>query len=98
MPEVRFTGTDNLTCTSHVLRMYSEEELMAIARDNAGPGCRHLGTGRPVGRRRRRALRLFPNSDTWSVKTNQIEARDLEVTGGGAADGPWCLWRGLEVA
>ena len=40
----------------------------------------------------------FPNSDTWSVKTNRIEPRDLGVTGDGAAGGPWCLWRGLEAA
>jgi hypothetical protein len=153
MPEVRFTGTDNLTCTSHVLRMYPEEELMTIAWYNAGvrvvdisglvglsagidEGLGNVGPGmKEIG------YAYFPNSDTWSVKTNRIEpdgsfffygndlnrgldvyrfdagaqaaaeggawvtpeqalarARDLGVTGDGAASGPWCLWRGLEAA
>jgi hypothetical protein len=84
-PGVRETGTANLTCTSHVLRMYPEQELMTIAWYNAGvrvvdisglagvsvgvdetqgnltPGMREVG------------YYYFPDSDTWSVKTNAIE-------------------------
>ncbi|MGH2663387.1 MAG: LVIVD repeat-containing protein [Actinomycetota bacterium] len=84
-PGVRETGTSNLTCTSHVLRMYPEHGLMTIAWYNAGvrvvdisglvglsvgvdetqgnltPGMKELG------------YYYFPDSDTWSVKTNVIE-------------------------
>jgi hypothetical protein len=86
MPDVRFTGTANLTCTSHVLRMYPDEQIMTIAWYNAGvrvvdisgligasvgidetlgnvgPGMREVG------------FHYFPDSDTWSAKTNRIEA------------------------
>ncbi len=85
-PGVRQTGTGNLTCTSHVMRMYPEHGLMTIAWYNAGvrvvdisglaglsagvdetqgnltPGMKELG------------YYYFPDSDTWSVKTNAIEA------------------------
>ncbi len=150
MPEVQLT-TDNLTCTSHVLRMYPEHGLMTIAWYAAGvrvvdisglvgislgvdEGAGNVGAGmKEVG------YHYFPNSDTWSVKTNKIEAdgsfylygndlnRGLDVyrfsasaapaTDGGtwlsagqaaapaptasaldAATGPYCLYRGLEVA
>jgi hypothetical protein len=85
MPEFRFTGTDNLTCTSHVLRMYPDQQVMTIAWYNAGvrvvdisglvgvsvgvdPTIGNVGPGmREVG------YHYFPNSDTWSVKTNRIE-------------------------
>jgi hypothetical protein len=85
MPEVRFTGTENLTCTSHVLRMYPDERLMTIAWYNAGvrvvdvsglvglsagvdEGAGNVGVGmKEIG------YAYFPNSDTWSVKTNEIE-------------------------
>jgi hypothetical protein len=85
MPEVRFTGTGNLTCTSHVLRMYPDQQLMTIAWYNAGvrvvdisglagisvgvdEGAGNVGQGmKEIG------YYYFPNSDTWSVKTNRIE-------------------------
>jgi hypothetical protein len=103
MPELRLTGTDNLTCTSHVLRMYPDEELMTIAWYNAGvrvvdisglagvsvgvdEGAGNVGQGmKEIG------FAYFPNSDTWSVKTNRI-----------AADGSFYFYgndlnRGLDV-
>jgi hypothetical protein len=83
--EVRFTGTDNLTCTSHVLRMYPEQKVMTIAWYNAGvrvvdiSGLVGLSVGADetagnvgVGMREL-GYAYFPNSDTWSVKTNRIE-------------------------
>ncbi|HEX2025538.1 MAG TPA: hypothetical protein VHH92_03990, partial [Actinomycetota bacterium] len=85
MPDVRFTGTGNLTCTSHVLRMYPEEKVMTIAWYNAGvrvvdiSGLVGLSAGVDetagnvgVGMREL-GYAYFPNSDTWSVKTNRIE-------------------------
>jgi hypothetical protein len=86
MPEFRFTGTGNLTCTSHVLRMYPKHALMTIAWYNAGvrvvdisglvgvsvgvdEGAGNVGPGmREVG------YYYFPNSDTWSAKTDRIQA------------------------
>jgi hypothetical protein len=85
MPEVQLT-TDTLTCTSHVLRMYPEHGLMTIAWYAAGvrvvdisglvgvslgvdEGIGNVGVGmKEIG------YYYFPNSDTWSVKTNKIEA------------------------
>jgi hypothetical protein len=84
MPEVQLAA-DNLTCTAHVLRMYPEQQLMTIAWYNAGvrvvdisgltgvsagldEGVGNVGMGmREVG------FYYFPNSDTWSVKTNRFE-------------------------
>jgi hypothetical protein len=153
MPDIRPTGTDNLTCTSHVLRMYPEERLMTIAWYNAGVRVVDIsglvgvsaGIDETVGNvgpgMREIGYAYFPNSDTWSVKTNRIEpdgsfffygndlnrgldvyrfdagaeassqggtwatpdqalarARELNVTATSGATGPWCLWRGLEIA
>ncbi len=76
---------NSLACTSHVLKMYPEQKLMTIAWYNAGvrvvdisgligisvgptPAVGNLGAGmKEVG------YYTFPNSDTWSVKTNRIE-------------------------
>ena len=77
--------THNLTCTAHVFRVYPEQRLMTIAWYEAGvrvvdisnlvgvaagvsEGQGNLGMGmREIGYYR------FPDSDTWSVKTNRIE-------------------------
>lgn len=78
------TGGDSLTCTSHVLRMYPKQKLMTIAWYNAGvrvldisglagasvgavPEAGNVGAGiKEIG------YYYFPNSDTWSAKTNKI--------------------------
>ena len=84
MPEVQL-ATDNITCTSHVLRMYPEEKLMTIAWYNAGvrvvdiSGLMGVSVGveESVGNvgigMKEIGYYYFPNSDTWSVKTNRIE-------------------------
>ena len=89
IPEARpagdgVVGGDSLRCTSHVLRMYPDEEIMTIAWYNAGvrvidisglagvsagvtPETGSLGMGmKEIGHY------YFPNSDTWSAKTNRI--------------------------
>jgi hypothetical protein len=85
MPEFRFTGTDNLTCTSHVLRMYPDQQDMTIAWYNAGVRVVDIsglvgvsvGVDETVGNvgpgMREVGYHYFANSDTWSVKTNRIE-------------------------
>jgi hypothetical protein len=152
MPEVR-PAVDNFTCTSHVLRMYPDSELMTIAWYDAGvrvvdiselvgislgidEGAGNVGQGmKEVG------FFYFDDADTWSVKTNRIEAdgsfymygndlnRGLDVyrfeaaapaaadtgtwftaeeylawaqangiAGATAGQGPYCVYRGAEVA
>ena len=84
MPEVQLT-TDNLTCTSHVLRMYPEHGLMTIAWYAAGVRVVDisgligvsLGAEESVGNvgagMKEVGYAYFSNSNTWSVKTNKIE-------------------------
>ena len=101
IPEVR-TQPYNNRCTSHVLRMHPDKKIMTIAWYSAGvrvidisnligvsagvAETGSLGMGmREVGWYR------FPNSETWSAKTNRI-----------AADGSFFLFasdhtRGLDV-
>ena len=97
------TGGVSLTCTSHVLRMYPKQKLMTIAWYNAGvrvidlsgllgvsvgaaPDVGSIGAGmKEIG------YYYFPNSDTWSAKTNKF-----------AKDGSFYLYgndmeRGLDV-
>lgn len=96
-------GGDALTCTSHVLRMYPKQKIMTIAWYNAGvrvidisglagvsvgaaPEVGNVGAGmKEIG------YYYFPNSDTWSAKTNKF-----------AKDGSFYLFgndmnRGLDV-
>jgi hypothetical protein len=96
-------GGDSLTCTAHVLRMYPKQKLMTIAWYNAGvrvidisglvgvsagaaPEVGSIGAGmKEIG------YYYFPNSATWSAKTNKI-----------AKDGSFYLYgndmnRGLDV-
>jgi hypothetical protein len=86
MPAARFTGLGNITCTSHVLRMYPEQKVMTIAWYNAGvrvvdisgligvsagavETLGNVGAGmKEIG------YHYFSDSDTWSAKTNKIEA------------------------
>ena len=84
MPDVQLQS-DTLTCTSHVLRLYPEEELMTIAWYAAGVRVVDIsnligvsvGADRTVGNvglgMEEIGYQFFPNSDTWSVKTNRIE-------------------------
>jgi hypothetical protein len=84
MPEIRFTGVDNLTCTSHVLRMYPEQGLMTIAWYNAGVRVVDISglVGVSVGAdessgnvgagMKEIGYYYFPNSDTWSVKAHKF--------------------------
>ena len=84
MPEIQ-PAVDNLTCTSHVLRMYPEQKLMTIAWYNAGVRVVDIsglmgvsvGVDESIGNvgmgMREIGYYYFPNSDTWSVKTNKIE-------------------------
>ncbi|MGH2654858.1 MAG: LVIVD repeat-containing protein [Actinomycetota bacterium] len=86
MPDVRFTGTANLTCTSHVLRMYPDDQMMTIAWYNAGVRVVDISglVGASVGidetlgnvgpGMREVGFHYFPDSDTWSAKINRIEA------------------------
>lgn len=85
MPETR-VASGNLTCTAHVLRIHPEQALMTIAWYEAGvrvvdlssligvstgvtPATGNVGAGlKEVGHYQ------FDNSDTWSVKTNKINA------------------------
>jgi hypothetical protein len=86
IPEVRPALSKALRCTSHVLRFYPERKLMTIAwysagvrvvdvsglagvsagalaqAGNVGPGMREIG------------YYALPDSDTWSAKTNRVEA------------------------
>jgi hypothetical protein len=77
---------DGTTCTSHVLRIYPEQEMLTIAW--YGQGVRVLdisgladfegtpasvGIGDGVGMREVGHF-VFPDSDTWSFKTNRIAA------------------------
>jgi hypothetical protein len=85
MPSIRPTGTTNLTCTSHVLRMHPKEKLMTIAWYNAGVRVVDISgligvsagaaeTSGNVGAGMKEiGYHYFANSDTWSVKTNRIE-------------------------
>jgi hypothetical protein len=77
---------DGTTCTSHVLRIYPEQEMLTIAWYGQGvrvldisglatvegsPATVAVGDGagmREVGHY------VFPDSDTWSFKTNRIAA------------------------
>lgn len=77
-------GGESLTCTSHVLRMYPKQKVMTIAWYNAGvrvidisglaglsvgasPSVGSVGAGmKEIG------YYYFPNSDTWSAKTNKF--------------------------
>jgi hypothetical protein len=77
-------GGHSLTCTAHVLRMYPKQKLMTIAWYNAGvrvidisglagfsvganPAAGSIGAGmKEIG------YYYFPNSDTWSAKTNKF--------------------------
>jgi hypothetical protein len=77
-------GGDSLTCTAHVLRMYPKQKIMTIAWYNAGvrvidisglagvsvgvsPAAGSVGAGmKEIG------YHYFPNSDTWSAKTNRF--------------------------
>ena len=83
IPDVR-PATDNLTCTAHVLRLHPDEAIMTIAWYDAGvhvvdiSGLIGVGAGTaqtgPVGvGMKELGYYSFPNSDTWSVKTNKIE-------------------------
>jgi hypothetical protein len=84
MPEVR-PATDNLTCTSHVLRMYPAHGLMTIAWYDAGvrvvdiSGLAGISVGVDEGGgnvgvgMKELGYYYFENADTWSVKTNRIE-------------------------
>jgi hypothetical protein len=86
MPSIRATGTSNLTCTSHVLRMHPKEKLMTIAWYNAGVRVVDIsgligvsvGAAENVGNvgagMKEIGYHYFSDSDTWSVKTNRIEA------------------------
>jgi hypothetical protein len=76
-------------CTSHVLRMYDEQELMTIAWYSQGvrvldlsgladfeptlPGDATLAFGDGVGMTEIGSY-VFPDADTWSFKTNEIAA------------------------
>ncbi len=88
-PDGAETGDRLDTCTSHVLRMYPDQKLMTIAWYNAGVrvidisqmvGASLGGTGtgmREIGFYRfaaQAAAGSRPTSDTWSFKTNKIEA------------------------
>ncbi|MDQ3991255.1 MAG: hypothetical protein M3245_02940 [Actinomycetota bacterium] len=86
MPSARFTGTSNITCTSHVLRLHPDEKIMTIAWYNAGVrvvdisglvgvsvGATEAGGNVGAGMREI-GYHYFSNSDTWSAKTNRIEA------------------------
>ena len=84
MPDVQLQS-DTLTCTSHVLRLYPEQKLMTIAWyaagvrvvDISGLTGISVGADRTVGNvgvgMKEIGYQFFPNSDTWSVKTNKIE-------------------------
>lgn len=84
MPEAR-PAVNNLTCTSHVLRMYPEHELMTIAWYDAGVRVVDIsglagvsvgvepGTGNVGAGMREVGFYWFDDADTWSVKTNRIE-------------------------
>ena len=77
---------DGTTCTSHVLRVYPEQEMLTIAwygqgvrvldisglADFAGTPA-SVGIGDGVGMREVGHY-VFPDSDTWSFKTNRIAA------------------------
>lgn len=96
-PDGEDTGDRLETCTSHVLRMHEDEQIMTIAWYNAGVrvidisrlgGLTVGGTGTGM---REIGFYRFPNSDTWSAKTPKI-----------AADGSFYLFgndiaRGLDV-
>jgi hypothetical protein len=77
---------DGTTCTSHVLRIYPDQEMLTIAW--YGQGVRVLdisglataegsaatvAVGEGVGMREVGSY-VFPDSDTWSFKTNRIAA------------------------
>ncbi len=84
MPEVR-PATDNLACTSHVLRFYPKQKLMSIAWYEAGVRVVDvsglvgvsLGLTPDVGNigmgMKEIGYYTMPNADTWSAKTNKIE-------------------------
>lgn len=77
-------GGDSLTCTSHVLRMYPKQQVMTIAWYNAGvrvidiSGLAGISVGAngavgSVGAGMKEiGYYYFPNSDTWSAKTNKF--------------------------
>ena len=78
-------AADNITCTSHVLRLYPEQKLMTIAWYEAGVRVVDISglTGVSVGANeevgnigmgmKEIGYFYFENSDTWSAKTNRIE-------------------------
>jgi hypothetical protein len=84
MPEVR-PATDNIICTSHVLRFYPKQKLMTIAWYEAGVRVVDvsglvgvsLGLTPDVGNvglgMKEIGYYTMPNADTWSAKTNKIE-------------------------
>ena len=77
---------DGATCTSHVLRIYPEQEMLTIAwyaqgvrvldisglADFEGSAA-SIGIGEGVGMREVGSY-VLPDSDTWSFKTNRIAA------------------------
>ncbi len=74
------------TCTSHVLRMYPDQGLMTIAWYTQGVRTLDISglaefDGNPLAVARGKGVGItevgnfvFPDSDTWSVKTNRIES------------------------
>jgi hypothetical protein len=78
-------AADNITCTSHVLRMYPEQKLMTIAWYEAGVRVVDIsgltgvsagfneGVGNVGMGMKEIGYYYFDNSDTWSAKTNRIE-------------------------
>ena len=95
-------ATDNLTCTSHVLRIHPKEAIMTIAWYEAGARVVDISglvgvsvgtaqTGQVGAGMKEVGFFAFPDADTWSAKTNRI-----------AEDGSFYLYgndqkRGLDV-
>ena len=85
MPGTR-PSSGNLTCTSHVLRMYPGQKMMTIAWYAAGVRVVDISglmgvsagaseaTGNVGAGMKELGYFYFNNSDTWSAKTNRIEA------------------------
>jgi hypothetical protein len=78
IPDTR-PANDSLRCTAHVLRMYPEHKLLTIAWYSAGvrvidiSGLAGVSAGLPVDAGMREiGYYAFPDSDTWSAKTNRI--------------------------
>ena len=77
---------DGATCTSHVLRIYPRQQMMTISWYSQGvrvldisPGSRPRGSpadaafGDGIGMKEVGNY-VFPDSDSWSFKTNKIKA------------------------